>query len=653
MINNTKYTMRKKIQTLTQIVSLFLLAGLFSCKQGGETRNDKRYEFSNIINSCYTPNDTARCTGWFTDAGSWMGFTIPQKENWVNGFCGPFSLDMNRRQWMAKAAVVVGYADFPDLMFIPDSTSYFPGELYLSSSSPEGIITQSLHFVDSTTALLSIENSSNHVLSFTADKWGKDIRIQNEHNTVIASHTSGESVILTFQADVNVALESNNYLAVSKSTDKNTLVAISFATTTQDVLAVRQNSSSILRNYKEMLVKNSERWNGYLNKVLREDMKAEYDRIAVKSVVTLISNWRMHRGGLLHDGIVPSHAVGYFVGFWAWDSWRFSAALAKFEPELAKSNIRAMFDYQQPDGMVIDCIYTDPSENNARDSKPPLICWAVDEIFTHNNDTAFITEMYPQLLSYYKWWYKKRDHDSNGFCEFGSTDGTVEAAAWESGMDNAIRFDNAKMLKNKGYDDAWSFDQESVDLNAYLALECKLLKKFATIIGIEFDGPDYSNQVSDYFFDTENKFFFDRRISDGSFVTDFGCEAYTPLWTGVAKPEQVELMMPTLLDSTKFSTYIPFPTVAADNPKYNPKGYWRGPIWLDQTYFAIKGLRNYGYSELADNYTIQVFERLKGLKEDAPIHENYGTHTGELLKAPHFSWSSSHLLMMYDEYGRE
>ena len=33
-----------------------------------------------------------------------------------------------------------------------------------------------------------------------------------------------------------------------------------------------------------------------------------------------------------------------------------------------------MFDYQQPDGMIIDCIYTDPSENNARDSKPPLVC---------------------------------------------------------------------------------------------------------------------------------------------------------------------------------------------------------------------------------------------------------------------------------------
>lgn len=41
-------------------------------------------------------------------------------------------------------------------------------------------------------------------------------------------------------------------------------------------------------------------------------------------------------------------------------------------PELAKDNIRVMFDYQQPDGMIIDCIYPDASENNYRDSKPPL-----------------------------------------------------------------------------------------------------------------------------------------------------------------------------------------------------------------------------------------------------------------------------------------
>ena len=638
-----------KIILLTAVVAGFTAA----CNPASENiPTGKRYEFNNILDIAYTPDTLTRCRGWFTDAGSWMGFTLPQKDHWVNGFCGPFSLDMNRRQWMAQSAVTVGYADQANVIFTPDSTCYFPGELYLSASSEEGKIIQRLNFLDASTALLRIHSDAGKELSLTASQWGKEIQVQTDQNTVIARHPSGEIVALTFTPDVSVKGTDNNYQAKINGSEHDTYVAISFYTGEKELSAGLQKAQLALSNPQEGLKANKERWEGYLTKILRKDMKPEYDRIAVKAVVTLISNWRTHRGGLLHEGIVPSHAAYYFVGFWAWDTWRFSAALAKFDPELAKDNIRAMFDYQQPDGMIIDCIYTDPAENNARDSKPPLVSWAVDEIFTHTNDTAFISEMYPQLMAYYKWWYNKRDHNRNGMCEYGSTDGTLEAAAWESGMDNAIRFDDAKMLKNDGAEDAWSMDQESVDLNAYLALECKLLKKFASILGVTFDGPDYSSQVADYFFDKEKGFFFDRRLKDGSFIQEPGCEAYTPLWTEVATADQVKAMLPLLTDTAKFSTYIPFPTVAADNPKYNPRGYWRGPIWLDQTYFAIRGLRNYGYNKMADEYTLQVFDRLQGLKEGAPIHENYGTHTGELLKAPHFSWSSSHLLMLYDDYGK-
>ena len=311
-----------------------------------------------------------------------------------------------------------------------------------------------------------------------------------------------------------------------------------------------------------------------------------------------------------------------------------------------------MFDYQLPDGMIIDCIYTDPAENNARDSKPPLVCWAVNKIWEATNDTAFIAEMYPQLLSYYNWWFEKRDHDHNGICEYGSVDGTLEAAAWESGMDNAIRFDNTRMLQNNEEGDAWSMDQESVDLNAYLANEYRYLIKFSDIIGEEFTGRKPSDSLADYFYDKERKFFFDRKINEETFIGDPGCEAYTVLWTGIAREDQVKEMMEKLLDEKMFSTYLPFPTIAADNPKYNPRGYWRGPIWLDQTYFAISGLRNYGYNELADEYTRNLFDRLEGIKEGTPIHENYDTHTGKPLKAPHFSWSASHLIMLYQEYGK-
>ena len=522
----------------------------------------------------------------------------------------------------------------------------------MSAHSGNGTITQRLNFVNASTALLRIEADKAEELMLTGSQWGKNITVSVEQNSVIARHPSGESVTVTFPPDVKLTGTDNNYTALIHTSKYPVNVAISFFTSAKEMTVGLQNLPNLLNNPEKALQANAERWEEYLTKILRTDMKSEYDRIAVKAVTTLISNWRTHRGGLLHEGIVPSHAVGYFVGFWAWDTWRFSAGTAKFDPELAKNNIRAMFDYQQPDGMVIDCIYTDPSENNARDSKPPLVCWAVDEIFTHTGDTAFVAEMYPQLLSYYKWWYQKRDHNHNGMCEYGATDGTLEAAAWESGMDNAIRFDDAMMLKNDGGEDAWSMDQESVDLNAYLALECKLLKKFSGLLNVSFDAPDYSNKVADYFFDPKLNFFFDRRLKDGSFIEEPGCEAYTPLWTQIATQEQVDKMLPMLQDTAKFSTYIPFPTIAADNPKYNPRGYWRGPIWLDQTYFAIRGLRNYGYHKLADEYTLQVFDRLNGLKEGAPIHENYGTHTGERLKAPHFSWSSSHLLMMYDDYGK-
>ena len=579
-----------------------LVTGITACTPGNKNTAEKRYTFNNILDIAYTPDTLHRCYGWFTDAGSWMGFTLPEKENWVNGFCGPFSLDMFRRQWMAQSAVTVGFSQKVSDTFLPDSTCYYPGELYMSAHSGNGTITQRLNFVNASTALLRIEADKAEELMLTGSQWGKNITVSVEQNSVIARHPSGESVTATFPPDVKLTGTDNNYTALIHTSKYPVNVAISFFTSEKEMTVGLQNLPNLLNNPEKALQANAERWEEYLTKILRTDMKSEYDRIAVKAVTTLISNWRTHRGGLLHEGIVPSHAVGYFVGFWAWDTWRFSAGTAKFDPELAKNNIRAMFDYQQPDGMVIDCIYTDPSENNARDSKPPLVCWAVDEIFTHTGDTAFVAEMYPQLLSYYKWWYQKRDHNHNGMCEYGATDGTLEAAAWESGMDNAIRFDDAMMLKNDGGEDAWSMDQESVDLNAYLALECKLLKKFSGLLNVSFDAPDYSNKVADYFFDPKLNFFFDRRLKDGSFIEEPGCEAYTPLWTQIATQEQVDKMLPMLQDTAKFSTYIPFPTIAADNPKYNPRGYWRGPIWLDQTYFAIRGLRNYGYHKLADEY---------------------------------------------------
>ena len=214
-----------KIILLTAVV-----AGLTTaCTPAGENiPTGKRYEFNNILDITYTPDTLTRCGGWFTDAGSWMGFTLPQKDHWVNGFCGPFSLDMNRRQWMAQSAVTVRYADQANVIFTPDSTCYFPGELYLSASSEEGKIIQRLNFLDASTALLRIHSDAGKELSLTASQWGKEIQVQTDQNTVIARHPSGEIVALTFTPDVSVKGTDNNYQAKINGSEHDTYVAIAF-----------------------------------------------------------------------------------------------------------------------------------------------------------------------------------------------------------------------------------------------------------------------------------------------------------------------------------------------------------------------------------------------------------------------------------------
>lgn len=635
-----------KIKTWVSLICLSV--GVLSCTQAkkGEDKPIVRDYLNQIIDLSYTPNQESRCGGWFVDQGAWIGFTPPQQDLWLDGFCGPFSLDS--RRWLAKSAVVVSPDNQEQEKLSFGEVNYYPGLLSMQSVGKGVQVDQRLVFADSNTVLLHLKIQADQAQSFklSGQDWLVDSKFEKNGHTLLVTHPTGEITVLSFPSDLEIELTDQNYSVQLGSGD--TFVAISTFVNEKEKLSGLQKAQAYLTNAAGVFANNNTRWDGYLSAILRDDMPQAYDRVAAKAMVTLMSNWKVSRGGLLHEGMVPSHAVGYFMGYWAWDTWKFAVPLTSLTPELSKNMIRSMFDYQLEDGMIIDCIYVDTAENNARDSKPPLAGWAIDAVFEATNDTTFLREMYPQLLAYHRWWYEQRDHNKNGICEFGSTDGTIVAAAWESGMDNAIRFDGAKMVQNGP--NAWSFDQESVDLNFFLAYEYGLLEKFAQVLNLPFEEPNYTEHIQDYFFDQDTGFFYDKRIFTGEFVKDPGSEAYIPFWASLASKEQMDRAMTYFTDTTMFATYIPFPTIAANNPKYLPNGYWRGPIWLDQTYFGIKGLRNYGQDNLADEYTRQVFDRLDGLTGDKPIHENYDSHTGGCLKAPHFSWSASHLLLLYKEY---
>ncbi len=211
-----------------------VIAGFVACNNNCEDSVvSVRYQFENILDISYTPDSLSNGKGWFADAGSWVGYTIPENTQWVNGFCGPFSLDIDRRQWLAKSAVDVSFADYEYDVFVPDSTNYFPGEIYISAHSPQGVISQTLHFIDASNALLTVTTKEEKALMFTGQEWGNDLKVSTNKNYVIARHSSGETVLLTFNPDITLKDRPNNYQAISN--DRETQVVISFFTSEKEL----------------------------------------------------------------------------------------------------------------------------------------------------------------------------------------------------------------------------------------------------------------------------------------------------------------------------------------------------------------------------------------------------------------------------------
>lgn len=627
------------------IVLILLLVFGISCTEQSKTAQVTFDidNYSDLFDMRQNPFSTQRKTNpFYTDMGAWWGFGISSDKT-VAGFCGPYDL-ASRAWWSPSVIELVANEPMDDgsvERLGQDSVVSYVDRLWMRSVYKGEKIEQTLRILSAATALLVIENGSDEAFwvlgSLSQGEWKQ----QGSH--IWTKNKKGEVMLLSFAEGTKLQVSGGRYKA--HLTGSRHAVTITHSIKDFQMVSAAKDNLRIIRDQAKWIGQQRARWEKYIKSNFRAELSEESHRIMVKSIVTLLSNWRSAREGIKHDGVIPSHVADYFVGLWAWDSWKHAVALAHLDIELAKNQVRAMFDFQDSTGMVADCIYPDSTENNYRDSKPPLAAWAVNAIYQVDGDKDFIAEMYDKLLLYHHWWYKYRDHDGNGICEYGSTDGTLEAAKWESGMDNAIRFDNAKMLRNS--ERAWSMDQESVELNAYLQVEKAYLNKFAKILGRSFD--QKKTDAVALFFDKKRGYFFDRKLN-GQWIPHFGPEGWSPLWTGLADKDQAEEVVKIMTDTTKFSTFIPFPTAAISEEKFMDRGYWRGPIWLDQVYFAISGLRRYGYNDLADSYTEQVFDRLEGLKEQGAIHENYEARTGKQLKAPHFSWSAAHLFLLYKEF---
>jgi putative isomerase len=219
-------------------------------------------------------------------------------------------------------------------------------------------------------------------------------------------------------------------------------------------------------------------------------------------------------------------------------------------------------------------------------------------------------------------------------------------------MDNAVRFDSAVMLQNNAT--AWSLDQESVDLNAYLYREKLYLADIATELGNKTAAKQWKREaaalkpmINKAFYDAASGFYYDKRMDRTGYISVDGPEGWIPLWAGISSKQQAAAVQQKIKNETVFNTTVPLPTLSASHPAFDPmKGYWRGPVWLDQFNYGIDGLKRYGYHELASQLVNKLLQNGEGILSDAPICENYHPLTGKGLNAKNFSWSAAHLLLL-------
>lgn len=755
-------------------------------------------EFDKFGNQRYHP---------FFDLGAWHGYLLPADKADYGAFTGPMIIAEEYPLYISDAferLSIVGEKG-KDYLFSDahSNVKALPGKLVQVFTFEDLQVALTLRFISSRSALVttSISNLSEKPKNFKLTWDGKLLSQWDQHTAVrkkfpdwkteLKSENNGivyefgplrsqwemmqggqssyriyRSITSRSELDSDeLSYTSRAYLHLDGGETRLIQTIQSYVHTAKEAAKVDDEIARIFTQPRLFIEQTESRWQEYVDKLNSrlEPTDKQSLALAVKSLQTLVGNWRSPAGALKSSGITPSVTARWFNGFWAWDSWKHAYAVSYFSPDLAKDIVRSMFDFQiaandplrpQDAGMILDAIFfnTDQSRGgdggnwNERNTKPPLAAWAVWKIYEEDKDKSFIHEMYPKLIAYHEWWYRNRDYNQNGLVEYGATrhrlhndnegnliffangstkikfnDQCVDigknkfqcagadylqqlieqnieidvpaqhAAAWESGMDNAARFGfitkvqlkdlaksssvsygtlkdywRVKFLENKSTQGkllGYSINQESVDLNSFLYLEKNILSEMALVLGDKNKSKKFrgqaailKNRINQCFFDEKTGFYYDRKIvskasqtsCDGKLLTSRGKgpEGWSPLWVKAADKEKSSLVIKNMLKEKEFNTNIPFPTAAKSNPAYGPDIYWRGRVWLDQFYFAIEALKNYGQQEQAENLVDKLLQNAEGIKTKQSIRENYHPESGRGLGATNFSWSAAHLLAL-------
>jgi hypothetical protein len=341
---------------------------------------------------------------------------------------------------------------------------------------------------------------------------------------------------------------------------------------------------------------------------------------------------RQHEDGEISREIVRATGVDFgpwinreqrsLFSRWGWPSYRQRA----FKERSAAVVYKGRVIPQPPPKLTLDAL------------DHPLPAWAELESYRVTGNKDRLELVWEPLVQYYSA-LEKYLAQGNG----------LYITDWAS-MDNSPR---NRYLKGGG---------TGIDISSEMVLFARQLAEIASTLGKQEQAGQFARQadalaalINRRMWDEKRAFYFDLTLK-GKRAPVKTVAAYWTLLAKVAAPAQASALVNELRNAATFARLNRVPTVAADEPGYNPKGgYWRGSVWAPTETMVIRGLENYGYSDLARELALSHLELVAQVfKKTGTIWENYAPDAmepGKPAKGDFVGWSGIAPIMYLLEYG--
>jgi len=327
--------------------------------------------------------------------------------------------------------------------------------------------------------------------------------------------------------------------------------------------------------------------------------------------------WNKIQHGTPENGFAPSYMdEGFNELIYQWDMC-FITSYAIYGRNVfpVMPSLDNFYGKQRSDG-YIQRVYWEttgkPASEPTREEpmiNPPLFAWVEWRYYQISGDTSRIRSVLPILTKYYEWIEKN--------CSTEKSRGLFYNTGLGSGMDNIPR-------RNVG-------TAAYIDLSAQQALAALCIANLSQVAGDEHTRTAFlkkhaelRTKINSVLWNDTTHFYYDL-TEDGSLSRTMHIGAFWTLLAEAIPEERLPLMIAHLMNPDEFKRQHLLPTLAANQPEYDPRGhYWLGGVWAPTNYMTIKGMMAQKQFALADSI---AFNHLRNISS---IYYNFKPDSGKI-----------------------